>query len=221
VGGSMSAWNGTWNKIFGPADLRPNPPPFGAYRVHTVRSAHRSAARKLSTNSNGMCVNAIALSGVRERTAVCICLPLSDVRAKKAARETKMNEAEKLPPALVAEHGLKPEEYERILKLIGRTPSFTELGIFSAMWNEHCSYKSSKVHLRTLPTSGPQVIQGPGENAGVIDIGDGPRRGVSRWRATTTRAISNPIRVPRPGSAEFMRDVFTMGGAADRVSQRF
>ncbi|HXI77093.1 MAG TPA: hypothetical protein VNH21_08145, partial [Steroidobacteraceae bacterium] len=78
-----------------------------------------------------------------------------------------------ITPELVAEHGLKPDEYDRILKLIGRAPSFTELGIFSAMWNEHCSYKSSKVHLRTLPTTGACVIQGPGENAGVIDIGDG------------------------------------------------
>src|SRR6516225_12489260 len=76
-------------------------------------------------------------------------------------------------PHLVAEHGLKPDEYDRILKLIGRAPSFTELGIFSAMWNEHCSYKSSKIHLRGLPTKAPWVIQGPGENAGVIDIGDG------------------------------------------------
>src|SRR5262245_33851803 len=79
----------------------------------------------------------------------------------------------KITPELVAEHGLKPDEYERIVQLIGREPTITELGIFSAMWNEHCSYKSSKIHLKTLPTSGPQVIQGPGENAGVISIGDG------------------------------------------------
>ena len=76
--------------------------------------------------------------------------------------------------ALVASHGLKPEEYERFVALIGRKPTFTELGIVSAMWNEHCSYKSSRLHLRKLPTKGPQVIFGPGENAGVIDIGDGP-----------------------------------------------
>ncbi|HKQ94601.1 MAG TPA: phosphoribosylformylglycinamidine synthase II, partial [Aestuariivirgaceae bacterium] len=74
---------------------------------------------------------------------------------------------------LVAEHGLTPGEYQRILNLIGREPTFTELGIFSAMWNEHCSYKSSKRWLKTLPTSGPKVIQGPGENAGVVDFGDG------------------------------------------------
>jgi phosphoribosylformylglycinamidine synthase subunit PurL len=75
--------------------------------------------------------------------------------------------------ALVVSHGLKPDEYARLVKLIGRTPTFTELGIVSAMWNEHCSYKSSRFHLRKLPTKGPHVIYGPGENAGVIDIGDG------------------------------------------------
>ena len=75
--------------------------------------------------------------------------------------------------ALAVAHGLKPDEYARFIALIGRTPSFTELGIVSAMWNEHCSYKSSRLHLKKLPTSAPWVIQGPGENAGVIDIGDG------------------------------------------------
>ena len=73
---------------------------------------------------------------------------------------------------VVEKHGLKPEEYENIKKLLKREPNFLELGIFSAMWNEHCSYKSSKIHLKKLPTQGKQVIQGPGENAGVIDIGD-------------------------------------------------
>ena len=74
---------------------------------------------------------------------------------------------------LVADHSLKPEEYGKILQLLGRVPTLTELGIFSAMWNEHCSYKSSKRWLKTLPTTGERVIQGPGENAGVVDIGDG------------------------------------------------
>src|SRR5580700_2112639 len=76
-------------------------------------------------------------------------------------------------PAIAAEHGLTPDEYSRVLKILGRTPTFTELGIFSVMWSEHCSYKSSRVHLRRLPTTGPQVVQGPGENAGVVDIGEG------------------------------------------------
>ena len=73
---------------------------------------------------------------------------------------------------IVEKHGLKIEEYEEIKKLLNREPNLLELGIFSAMWNEHCSYKSSRVHLKKLPTKGKQVIQGPGENAGVIDIGD-------------------------------------------------
>src|SRR5579871_4489837 len=71
------------------------------------------------------------------------------------------------------EHGLSADEFARIEKILGRAPSWTELGIFSVMWSEHCSYKSSRIHLRSLPTSGPRVIQGPGENAGVVDIGDG------------------------------------------------
>ena len=78
-----------------------------------------------------------------------------------------------ITPQVVAEHGLAPDEYERLLKIMGRTPTMVELGIFSAMWSEHCSYKSSKVWLKKLPTTAPWVIQGPGENAGVIDIGDG------------------------------------------------
>ena len=78
-----------------------------------------------------------------------------------------------LSDELISAHGLAADEYQKILEIIGRVPTFTELGIFSAMWNEHCSYKSSKKWLRSLPTSGPQVICGPGENAGVVDIGDG------------------------------------------------
>jgi phosphoribosylformylglycinamidine synthase len=74
---------------------------------------------------------------------------------------------------VIAAHGLTPDEYASILDILGRDPTFTELGIFSAMWNEHCSYKSSKKWLRTLPTQGKQVICGPGENAGIVDIGDG------------------------------------------------
>src|ERR1700730_854479 len=79
----------------------------------------------------------------------------------------------KVTQELASEHGLTAEEYARIQKILGRDPNFTELGIFSVMWSEHCSYKSSKVHLRRLPTRGSQVLQGPGENAGVVDIGDG------------------------------------------------
>src|ERR1700684_1287920 len=79
-----------------------------------------------------------------------------------------------ITPETVAEHGFSPEEYERVLHALGREPNITELGIFSVMWSEHCSYKSSRIHLKKLPTTAPWVIQGPGENAGVIDIGEGP-----------------------------------------------
>ena len=78
----------------------------------------------------------------------------------------------KISNEIVEKHGLKIDEYENIKKLLNRQPNLLELGIFSAMWNEHCSYKSSRIHLKKLPTKGKQVIQGPGENAGVIDIGD-------------------------------------------------
>src|SRR5499425_1240486 len=113
-------------------------------------------------------------------------------------------------PALVAEHGLKPDEYDRILKLIGRAPSFTELGIFSAMWNEHCSYKSSKVHLRGLPTRASWVIQGPGENAGVIDIGDG-LAAVFKMESHNHPSFIEPYQGAATGVGGIMRDVFTMG----------
>src|SRR5690242_21427069 len=79
----------------------------------------------------------------------------------------------KVTPEIAAEHGVTAEEYARIQKILGRDPNITELGIFSVMWSEHCSYKSSKVHLKRLPTRGKLVVQGPGENAGVVDIGDG------------------------------------------------
>src|SRR5215510_3439814 len=116
----------------------------------------------------------------------------------------------KITPQLVAEHGLKPDEYDRILQLIGREPSITELGIFSAMWNEHCSYKSSKVHLRTLPTSGPHVIQGLGENAGVISIGDGLAV-VFKMESHNHPSYIEPYQGAATGVGGILRDVFTMG----------
>ena len=112
--------------------------------------------------------------------------------------------------ALIAAHGLKPDEYGRILELIGRTPTLTELGIFSAMWNEHCSYKSSKKWLRTLPTSGPQVICGPGENAGVVDIGDGQAL-VFKMESHNHPSYIEPYQGAATGVGGILRDVFTMG----------
>ncbi|MGI9370103.1 MAG: phosphoribosylformylglycinamidine synthase subunit PurL [Ruegeria sp.] len=111
---------------------------------------------------------------------------------------------------LIAAHGLKPEEYDMILEIIGREPSFTELGIFSAMWNEHCSYKSSKKWLHTLPTSGPQVICGPGENAGVVDIGDG-QAVVFKMESHNHPSYIEPYQGAATGVGGILRDVFTMG----------
>ncbi len=120
-----------------------------------------------------------------------------------------------ISPDLVAGHGLKPDEYERILEILGRAPSFTELGIFSAMWNEHCSYKSSKKWLRTLPTEGPQVICGPGENAGVVDIGDGPDGKklavVFKMESHNHPSYIEPYQGAATGVGGILRDVFTMG----------
>ena len=111
---------------------------------------------------------------------------------------------------LIAAHGLKPDEYAEIIRLLDREPSFTELGIFSAMWNEHCSYKSSKKWLRTLPTAGPQVICGPGENAGVVDIGDG-QAVVFKMESHNHPSYIEPYQGAATGMGGILRDVFTMG----------
>jgi len=115
-----------------------------------------------------------------------------------------------ITPDLVAEHGLTPEEYQRIHELIGREPTLTELGIFSAMWNEHCSYKSSKVHLRALPTDAPWVIQGPGENAGVVSIGQGLAV-VFKMESHNHPSYIEPYQGAATGVGGILRDVFTMG----------
>ena len=129
---------------------------------------------------------------------------------------TAMSTASNAPPepqvnqALAADHGLKPDEYQRILDLLGRTPTFTELGVFSAMWNEHCSYKSSKKWLRTLPTEGPQVLIGPGENAGVVDIGDG-QAVAFKMESHNHPSYIEPYQGAATGVGGILRDVFTMG----------
>jgi phosphoribosylformylglycinamidine synthase subunit PurL len=115
-----------------------------------------------------------------------------------------------ITPEIVAEHGLSPEEYRRLLGILGRTPSLTELGIFSVMWSEHCSYKSSRVWLARLPTKGPQVIQGPGENAGVVDIGDGDAV-VFKMESHNHPSFIEPYQGAATGVGGIMRDVFTMG----------
>jgi len=124
--------------------------------------------------------------------------------------QTRLMNEPQITPELVASHGLKPDEYARILQLIGRVPTFTELGIFSAMWNEHCSYKSTRIQLRGLPTKAPWVIQGPGENAGVIDIGDG-QAVVFKMESHNHPSYIEPYQGATTGVGGILRDVFTMG----------
>lgn len=111
---------------------------------------------------------------------------------------------------MITEHGLTEQEYETVLSILGREPNITELGIFSVMWSEHCSYKSSRIWLKTLPTTGPQVIQGPGENAGVIDIGDG-QAAIFKIESHNHPSYIEPYQGAATGVGGIMRDVFTMG----------
>ena len=115
-----------------------------------------------------------------------------------------------ITPKIVAEHGLSPDEYERIKGLLGRAPNLVELGVFSVMWSEHCSYKSTRAHLRKLPTKAPWVIQGPGENAGVIDIGDGDAC-IFKMESHNHPSFIEPYQGAATGVGGIMRDVFTMG----------
>jgi phosphoribosylformylglycinamidine synthase subunit PurL len=108
------------------------------------------------------------------------------------------------------EHGLSDDEFARVQSILGRVPTWTELGIFSVMWSEHCSYKSSRIHLRSLPTSGPRVIQGPGENAGVVDIGDG-QAVVFKMESHNHPSFIEPYQGAATGVGGILRDVFTMG----------
>jgi phosphoribosylformylglycinamidine synthase len=115
-----------------------------------------------------------------------------------------------ITPALVAEHGLTPDEFARIRQMLGRDPTFTELGIVSALWSEHCSYKHSRPLLKTLPTTGPQVLQGPGENAGVIAVGDGLAVAFKIESHNHPSAVE-PYQGAATGVGGILRDVFTMG----------
>ena len=112
--------------------------------------------------------------------------------------------------ATLDRHGLTPDEYERIVELLGREPNLTELGMFSVMWSEHCSYKSSRVHLKTLPTTGPRVLQGPGENAGAVDIGDG-LAAVFKIESHNHPSFIEPYQGAATGVGGIIRDIFTMG----------
>jgi phosphoribosylformylglycinamidine synthase len=112
--------------------------------------------------------------------------------------------------ATLDRHGLTPGEYERIVELMGREPNLTELGLFSVMWSEHCSYKSSRIYLKTLPTEGPRVLQGPGENAGAVDIGDG-LAAVFKIESHNHPSFIEPYQGAATGVGGIIRDIFTMG----------
>jgi phosphoribosylformylglycinamidine synthase subunit PurL len=120
-----------------------------------------------------------------------------------------------ITPQIVAEHGFSPQEYESVLRAMGREPNLTELGIFSVMWSEHCSYKSSRLHLKKLPTTAPWVICGPGENAGVIDIGPGPdgrgQAAIFKMESHNHPSYIEPYQGAATGVGGILRDVFTMG----------
>jgi phosphoribosylformylglycinamidine synthase len=115
-----------------------------------------------------------------------------------------------ITPEIVAEHGLTPDEYKKVLEIMGREPNIVELGIFSVMWSEHCSYKSSKKWLKTLPTKAPWVIQGPGENAGVVDIGEG-LTAIFKMESHNHPSFIEPYQGAATGVGGILRDVFTMG----------
>jgi phosphoribosylformylglycinamidine synthase subunit PurL len=128
-----------------------------------------------------------------------------------------MRDAKALPftqpevtPELVARHGIAPEEYRKIIKILGREPNYTELGVFSVMWSEHCSYKSSRHYLKLLPTEGRHVLQGPGENAGVVDIGDGLAV-VFKMESHNHPSFIEPYQGAATGVGGILRDIFTMG----------
>ena len=123
---------------------------------------------------------------------------------------------------VVARHGFTPEEYEQVKRHLGREPNLTELGVFSVMWSEHCSYKSSRVHLKNLPTRGPRVLQGPGENAGVIDLGDGVAAAF-KMESHNHPSYIEPFQGAATGVGGILRDVFTMGArpVANLNSLRF
>ncbi len=115
-----------------------------------------------------------------------------------------------MTPKLIKDHGISETEYSKIIEILGHTPNLTELGIFSAMWNEHCSYKSSKKWLRQLPTKGNKVICGPGENAGIIDIGNG-EAAVFKMESHNHPSYIEPFQGAATGVGGILRDIFTMG----------
>ncbi len=116
----------------------------------------------------------------------------------------------RITPEVIAAHQLSTSEYQKILSLLGREPTLTELGIFSVMWSEHCSYKSSRIHLKKLPTESKRVLQGPGENAGIVDIGDGMAIAF-KIESHNHPSFIEPFQGAATGVGGILRDIFTMG----------
>ena len=131
-------------------------------------------------------------------------------QASRTHEREPSGERSMIDAKVLERHGLKPDEYDRIVAFMGREPNLTELGIFSVMWSEHCSYKSSRVHLKTLPTEGPQVLQGPGENAGAVDIGEG-LAAVFKIESHNHPSFIEPYQGAATGVGGIIRDIFTMG----------
>jgi phosphoribosylformylglycinamidine synthase subunit PurL len=147
---------------------------------------------------------------IRPQTERSTSLPRRRAGAEDAEKAYVIETEIKVTPEIAAEHGLTADEYARIQKILGREPNITELGIFSVMWSEHCSYKSSRVHLKRLPTSGARVVQGPGENAGVVDIGDG-LVAVFKIESHNHPSFVEPFQGAATGVGGILRDIFTMG----------
>src|ERR1044071_6889181 len=133
-----------------------------------------------------------------------------DSRRSRPRLAVRHKHTDMIERQVIERHGLTRDEFDRIVRFLGREPNTTELGIFSVMWSEHCSYKSSRVHLRTLPTKGPQVLQGPGENAGAIDIGDGVAA-VFKIESHNHPSFIEPYQGAATGVGGLLRDIFTMG----------
>src|SRR3989304_9537855 len=130
-----------------------------------------------------------------------------EYRRRKKQREFNLMQ---ITPSVIKEHGLTDKEYRMIVGRLGRTPNIVELGIFSVMWSEHCSYKSSKIHLRKFPTKAPLVLQGPGENAGIVDIGDNLAV-CFKMESHNHPSFIEPYQGAATGVGGILRDIFTMG----------
>src|SRR5579885_2883928 len=139
---------------------------------------------------------------VSHGTSISLFWKASDVTMKPVTHT--------ITKSLIAQHNLTDDEYKKIVEVLGREPNLTELGMFSVMWSEHCSYKSSRVHLKRLPTTGPRVVQGPGENAGAVDIGDG-LVAVFKMESHNHPSFIEPYQGAATGVGGILRDIFTMG----------